>query len=239
MESLDTGLREAIAAYEEGDKEGPFLVAQQVPWAVYDAWMDGLECHWRLQYKEGDVWMHGDPSIVHETVSQWFNTRIISQICTLPGVDECLDVITPAGASRLPTVTGDKEPDQCYFSNSDMARARAVVEVAYRNETIETLREVVETWEQSGYKLVIGVKVTSDCQFTFLAKEEGSRDMREIMFGPEFCKASEGFVIKFPMSHFTGDVRGDYHIEFDLFKLQQFIIKMMDQELSARMAGAV
>ncbi|EFJ22310.1 hypothetical protein SELMODRAFT_416522 [Selaginella moellendorffii] len=216
MGELDVALEAAIAAYERGDREGqgPFLVARNVPWQSYDAWMCGLECCWRLEFKAGDVWMHGDPSIVHETISNWFNTMIITQIQCIPEVECAIDVISAARASRLATIRGDKEPDQCYFSSSVLEPQRAVIEVAYKNEGLEALKSSVDLWEASGSLLAIGVKITRELDLTFVAKERGAAATTELKFGPEFLDESnqEAFVMEFPLSCFTGDVEGDHRI---------------------------
>ncbi|EFJ25628.1 hypothetical protein SELMODRAFT_413823 [Selaginella moellendorffii] len=235
MGELDAALQEAVADYDRGDK-GPFLVAQEVPWQTYDEWMCCLECCWRLGYKAGDVWMYGDPSLVHRTISNWFNATIITQIQLMPEVECAIDVISAAGASRLETVQGDKEPDLCYFSASRLEPVRAVIEVAYRNEGLEALKSSVDMWEASGSRLAIGVKITRELDLTFVAKERGAAALTEIKFGPEFLDESnkEAFVMEFPLSCFTGDVEGDHRIRFDLFGLQQYVIKMIEWERLAK-----
>ncbi|EFJ04943.1 hypothetical protein SELMODRAFT_431954 [Selaginella moellendorffii] len=234
---MDGLSKQAIAAYSRG-QPGPFLVATNVPWVVYHAWMCSCDSTWRLEYRRGEVLAYGDPSIVHSTVSSALERSIIFHIIQIPGIGlaSLPQVITGAGASRLRTISGDKEPDACFFSGSSLAQpARAVLEVAYKNEPLEVLREVLDLWVESGCLVAIGVKIARPGdEFTFVARERGN-DAMEIQFGPEFCNEQnrELFVVKFPVSSFTADVKGDYYVEFDLFWLQQYIVRMIEQERQA------
>ncbi|EFJ19929.1 hypothetical protein SELMODRAFT_418792 [Selaginella moellendorffii] len=234
---MDALSKQAIAAYSRGQR-GPFLVATNVPWVVYDAWMCSCDSTWRLEYRRGEVLAYGDPSIVHSTVSSALERSIIFHILQIPGIGlaSLPQMITGAGASRLRTISGDKEPDACFFSGSSLAQpARAVLEVAYKNEPLEVLREVLDLWVESGCLVAIGVKIARPGDdFTFVARERGNDGM-EIQFGPEFCNEQnrERFVVKFPVSSFTADVKGDYYVEFDLFWLQQYIFRMIEQERQA------
>ncbi|EFJ24037.1 hypothetical protein SELMODRAFT_415380 [Selaginella moellendorffii] len=233
MDALEAGLKQAVDAYSRG-QPGPFVVATNVPWGVYDA----CDSSWRLEYRRGEVLAYGDPSIVHTTVSSALERSIIFHIIQIPGIGlaSLTKVITGAGASRLRTITGNKEPDACFFSGSSLAQpARAVLEVAYKNEPLEVLREVLDLWVESGCLVAIGVKIARPGdEFTFVARESG-KDAMEIQFGPEFCNEQnrERFVVKFPVSSFTAHVKGDYYVEFDLFWLQQYIFRMIEQERQA------
>ncbi|EFJ24602.1 hypothetical protein SELMODRAFT_414527 [Selaginella moellendorffii] len=233
MDALEAGLKQAVAAYSRG-QPGRFVVATNVPWGVYDA----CDSSWRLEYRRGEVLAYGDPSIVHSTVSSALERSIIFCIIQIPGIGlaSLTKVITGTGASRLRTITGNKEPDACFFSGSSLAQpARAVLEVAYKNEPLEVLREVLDLWVESGCLVAIGVKIARPGdEFTFVARESG-KDAMEIQFGPEFCNEQnrERFVVKFPVSSFTAHVKGDYYVEFDLFWLQQYIFRMIEHERQA------
>lgn len=94
---------------------GPWVVADDIPVAVYDAWATSKDCNWKLAFlptssldSKGTVVIYGDATEVHEAVALFVGREIHKQLEKLGGADAD-DHLVPLGSSSFVLANGERK----------------------------------------------------------------------------------------------------------------------------------
>ncbi|MCO5588035.1 hypothetical protein L7F22_041989 [Adiantum nelumboides] len=258
IQELDVGLAEAIKAYEgacaSGMDSGPFIIHPDVPYLIFENWYKCQENTWRIAFQflnseSGIALLYGDPSFLHEGISQWFGQSLADQVAILvQATSTSLVSVMGSAQVRLPGGS-NKEPDFCVQPRRSPHRIPPFVgEVAYANESLEVLKAELVQWTVDGAaRIAYGVKVSrrtaarvprkaTDISLRFLERIQGENSFsRDLDFSPDACtrRGDSKFLIEFPLREiFTGVTNDERlltaNVTFDLFALQELILELQE-----------
>lgn len=250
MKQMDKGLALAqqryfrsveAAAQNKGTQHGPWLVAEDIPAALFEAWSSRQESRWKLAYEDhrGRVLLYGDPSPVHENTAGFFSQLIVIALTKL-GDDAGGESVTSAASPLRQLVNSRKEPDFSLTPSDCLEFTPTIVgEVAFKNETLPRLKRELSRWtaREDLAQMCIGILVKTprnarqDPYLTIWWKKFGT-EHQFLHFGKGTqCSQSNlprymfdiPFDLLFARSSLTSVLVGSEKVSIDLYKLRRKI----------------
>ncbi|EFJ06279.1 hypothetical protein SELMODRAFT_430862 [Selaginella moellendorffii] len=212
-----------------------------------------VETCWRLGFfyeleggELGIVYLFGDPSNLHEETASWFVLQVAKQSTTFfmthfpaKDVPRFHKLVHTKGTFELANGS-HKEPNASFSSIDDEEYPRCAIEVAYKNEDVETLKVEIKRWEYAVCRLAVEIKIESKgtsnalyVKLSYFWKEAGKR-RKDLDFSPKVCSEDnrDKFRLTFPLSWLSANVepKHDFLMEWDLYELQKHIMDLLFKE---------
>jgi hypothetical protein len=156
--------REILQDHENNNIEEPVVVLENVELAQYDDFMEKYEDHLRPSFVferiyGGKVVVQELPSKVHECCSHTLSAFIQDQINAVAGVGFASHTLNLMTSPKYALGNIRKEPDLA-IECEESGLLTLVVEVAWKNESLQTLRDELEMWKlHRDVRIVIGIKL--------------------------------------------------------------------------------
>lgn len=234
---------EAVEAAAKGQvpQHGPWIVAENVTAALFEAWSGKQESRWKLAYQDrgGRVLLYGDPSKVHDNAAGHFSQMIVTELTVLAGRLGSKSIVESASPIQQ-LVNSRKEPDFSLTPRDCLQFTPTIVgEVAFRNETLSELKNELSRWTARDdlAQMCIGIHVNTARTARFgpyltIWWKTFNSQHRFLHFGRNTrCTASgiSTYMFKIPFDLLfarsdLADMYGDTsHVSVDLFDLRKLI----------------
>lgn len=260
---MDKGLSKAKESYFAAVKQasqglkaetGPWVVARNIPAALFEIWSIRQESRWKLAYENdgGVVLLYGDPSRVHENTAGVITKLILyavedaaEEAGGIAARNAARKSLAPAASPLCHLVSSRKEPDFSQTPDDCLQYNPTLVgEVAYHNESFPELKRELTRWtaRQDLAQMCIGININdepvgaADDPYLTIVWKYHRQPHEQLAFGKNTACTSVGlpqyqFPISLDLLYARSNLRGVFgqqnHISIDLFEVRTLIQKTL------------
>ncbi|KAF0700489.1 Aste57867_9019 [Aphanomyces stellatus] len=235
---------------DDGDASwGPVVLCEAITWDDFQGWLNRNEARVRRWVFEpladgtgkGRVVIYSIPSVVHAKTAGRIATTIRDQVGRTGNDFDLLETVELATDPTCRTGDHGQEPDSCIYpaglavggavleSANNHPYPNVIVEIAYKNESLNNLRAKLEHWmHNTSVQVAIGIKINANNANRVAVLCQRDQPNQEVAFGrPRLTPLA----ISFPLALiYTGvamppalTALANPQISIDLIALRTFI----------------